>query len=36
MSQHSKKQRAADAAKFVQDYKNLGQCVKAKQEKGTS
>ena len=24
-----KKQQAADAAKFAQDYKNLGQCVKA-------
>jgi hypothetical protein len=27
-----KKQQAADAAKFAQDYKNFGQCVKA--EKG--
>ena len=24
-----KKQQAADAAKFAQDYKNLGQCVKS-------
>jgi hypothetical protein len=24
-----KKQRAADAAKFAKDYKNLGQCIKA-------
>jgi hypothetical protein len=25
-----KKQQAADAAKFAQDYKNFGQCVKSK------
>ena len=28
-----KKQQTADAAKFAQDYKNLGQCVKAGQAK---
>jgi hypothetical protein len=28
-----KKQQAADATKFAQDYKNFGQCVKAKSAK---
>jgi hypothetical protein len=28
-----KKQQSADAAKFSQDYKNFGQCVKAQQAK---
>ena len=28
-----KKEKADNAAKFAQDYKNFGQCVKAKQNK---